>query len=161
MVLNVGDQKALQIQLRAGNVNETVQVTGETPLMNDSPAVSTVVERQFVANLPLNGRSLQALITLTPGIVLTATSKSEPGQFSVNGQRADANYFTVDGVRANVGPTYATGNAFGQASSGALPGLATTGGTSSLVSVDALQEFKLLTSTFAPEFGRQPGGKSR
>ena len=159
VVLNVGDQKALRIQLRAGAISEMVRVDSQAPLINESPAVGTVVDRQFVANLPLNGRSFQSLITLTPGIVLTPATGSESGQFSVNGQRANANYFTVDGVSANVAQTYLTGTAFGQTSAGALPALAATGGTSSLVSIDALEEFKLLTSTYAPEYGRQPGGQ--
>src|SRR6266536_3669189 len=85
VVLNVGDQKALQIQLKAGDVNATVQVTNEAPIINESPAVGTVVDRQFVENLPLNGRSFQSLIALTPGVVLTKTSFGEQGQFSVNG----------------------------------------------------------------------------
>src|SRR6266404_5340092 len=71
LVLNVGDQKALQIQLKAGDINATVQVINEAPLINESPSVGTVVDRQFVENIPLNGRSFQSLITLTPGIVLT------------------------------------------------------------------------------------------
>src|SRR5260370_23339187 len=97
VVLNVGDQKALQIQLKAGDVNATVQVTNDAPLINESPAVGTVVDRQFAANIPLNGRSFQSLINLTPGVVLTPANQDEQGQFSVNGQRADANYFLVDG----------------------------------------------------------------
>src|SRR6266850_5310478 len=71
IVLNVGDQKALQIQLKAGNISEMVKITDEAPLINESPAVATVVDRQFVENLPLNGRSFQSLITLSPGVVLT------------------------------------------------------------------------------------------
>jgi hypothetical protein len=56
-----------------------------------------------VENLPLNGRSFSSLIGLTPAVVLTPTNLYEQGQFSVNGQRADANYFLVDGVSANLG----------------------------------------------------------
>jgi hypothetical protein len=53
--------------------------------------------------------------------------KSLQGQFSVNGQRPDANYFTVDGVSANFGVTgYA---ALVQAAGGALPALSASGGT--------------------------------
>ena len=159
VILNVNDQKSLVIQLKVGSVGATVDVKSDAPLINESPAVGTVVDRQFVANLPLNGRSFQSLITLTPGTVLTAASGVEPGQFSVNGQRADANYFTIDGVSANVAATYSTGTAYSQSSSGSVPALAATGGTNNLVSVDALQEFKVLTSTYAPEFGRQPGGQ--
>ncbi len=157
VVLNVGDQKALQIQLKAGDINATVQVTNEAPLINESPAVGTVVNRQFVENLPLNGRSFQSLITLSPGVVLTKTNNNEQGQFSVNGQRADANYFLVDGVSANIG-VYAAGK-LGQTGNGGLPGFSALGGTNNLVSLDALQEFKIQTSTYAPEFGRTPGAQ--
>jgi len=156
VILNVGDQKSIEIPLKAGNISETVKITNEAPLINDSPAVGTVVDRQFVGNLPLNGRSFQSLITLTPGTVLTAASTDSPGQFSVNGQRANANYFTVDGVSANIGVANTTGLV---QSGGSTPGLSAAGGTNSLVSVDALQEFKVLTSTYAPEFGRTPGGQ--
>jgi hypothetical protein len=157
VVLNVNDNRALGIQMKVGNVNETVNVTGEASLIDESPAVGTVVDRQFVENLPLNGRSFQSLMTLTPGIVLTKSNLTEQGQFSVNGQRANANYFTIDGVGANIG----VGISFapGQASAGSVPGFSATGGTNNLVSVDALQEFKVQTSTYAPEFGRQPGGQ--
>jgi hypothetical protein len=158
VVLNVGDQKTIQIQLKAGNVNETVQVTSQSSsVFDESPAVGTVVDRQFVENLPLNGRSFQDLIMLTPGVVLTSPSYTNQGQFSVNGQRPDANYFTVDGVSANTG----TATAFGlsQTASGNLPAFSALGGTNSLVSVDAMQEFRVQTSSFAPEFGRTPGAQ--
>ena len=115
------------------------------------------MDRTFVENLPLNGRSFQTLIMLTPGVVVTATAFDDQGQFSVNGQRADANYFTVDGVSANFGVTGYI--AMVQTASGALPALSASGGTNSLVSVDAMQEFRIQTSSFAPEFGRTPGGQ--
>lgn len=108
-------------------------------------------------NPPLNGRSFQTLILLTPGVVASVTSFSDQGQFSVNGQHADANYFTVDGVSANFGVTgYAP---LVQTAGGALPALGAAGGTNSLVSVDAMQEFRIQTSSFAPEYGRTPGGQ--
>jgi hypothetical protein len=65
--------------------------------------VSTVIDGQFVSNLPRNGRSLQTLINLAPGVITTNAISQNPGQFSVNGQRSDANYLTVDGVSANIG----------------------------------------------------------
>src|SRR5262249_26947731 len=135
----------------------SLTVTAEPPRISTSPAVGTVVDRQFVENLPLNGRSFQSLITLTPGVVVTATAFNDQGQFSVNGQRADANYFSVDGVSATFGVTgYFP---MMQTASGALPALSASGGTNSLVSIDAMQEFRIQTSTFAPEFGRTPGGQ--
>src|SRR5262249_25958630 len=108
-------------------------------------------------NLPLNGRSFQTLIMLTPGVVVTKTAFNDQGQFSVNGQRADANYFSVDGVSANFGVTGLLQMV--QTASGSLPALSASGGTSSLVSVDAMQEFRVQTSSFAPDFGRTPGGQ--
>jgi hypothetical protein len=157
VILNVGDNKALKIELRVGKVNEMVQINADAPLINESPAVGTVVDRQFVENIPLNGRSFQPLITLTPGVVLTKANINEQGQFSVNGQRADSNYFTIDGASANIGVS-TTAN-LNQAGGGALPGVSATGGFNNLVSVDALQEFKIQTSTYAPEFGRSPGAQ--
>lgn len=157
VILNVGDNVALNIQLKVGQVGATVDVKSDAPLINESPAVGTTVDRQFVGNLPLNGRTFQALIALTPGVVQTKASGGNPGQFSVNGQRADANYFTVDGVSANIG--HSTFNGLIPNSGGNIPGLTAVGGTNNLVSIDALQEFRLQTSTYAPEFGRMPGGQ--
>ncbi|MGH9837972.1 MAG: TonB-dependent receptor domain-containing protein [Blastocatellia bacterium] len=156
VVLNVGDQRAIQIQLKVGQVGETVNVEAGAGIQ-ESPAVGTVINRQFVENLPLNGRSFQSLFELTPGVVLTPSSNAEPGQFSVNGQRTNANYITVDGVSANAGVLPGLG--VGQSANGSVSGFAATGGTNNLVSVDALQEFKIQTSSFAPEFGRTPGAQ--
>jgi hypothetical protein len=158
IVLNVSDRISIPIQLKVGNVQgQTVDVVDSPTLIDESPGTATVVDRQFVANLPLNGRSFQALIALAPGVVITRSSNPEQGQFSVNGQRANANYFTVDGVSANIGVSI--GDDPYQSASGSLPGLAVTGGTNNLVSVDALQEFKIQTSTYAAEFGRTPGAQ--
>jgi carboxypeptidase family protein/TonB-dependent receptor-like protein len=158
VILHVQDALEIDFQMTLGSVSETITVEAGAPLVNtESGAVSTVVDRTFVENLPLNGRSFQTLITLTPGVVLTAAAFNDQGQFSVNGQRADANYFTVDGVSANFGVTgYIT---LGQTASGSLPALSASGGTNSLVSVDAMQEFRIQTSSFAPEFGRTPGAQ--
>lgn len=158
VILNVNDQRAIKISLRIGELKgQTVEVLDTPPLIDESPAVGTVVDRGFVGNLPLNGRSFQSLITLTPGVVVTTANSFNRGQFSVNGQRSNANYFTVDGVSANLGASVSDG--ISQDFAGSLPGLNTFGGTNSLVSVDALEEFKIQTSTFAPEFGRSPGGQ--
>ncbi len=158
VVLNVRDAVVINFILPLGAVSERVTVEGGAPLINtQDAAVSTVVDRRFVENMPLNGRSFQSLMTLTPGVVLTKAKASEQGQFSVNGQRADANYFTIDGVSANIGSDNNT--SIGQNGGGALPAFSALGGTNNLVSVDALQEFRIQTSTYAAEFGRTPGGQ--
>ncbi len=158
VILNVGDEKALRIQLKAGDINATVQVINEAELISESPAVSTVVDRNFAENIPLNGRSFQALIQLTPGTVVTTSNSYDSGQFSVNGQRASSNYWMVDGVSANIG-IGASVNGPGNGLGGTLGSFSALGGTNSLVSVDAMEEFRIQTSTYAPEFGRTPGGQ--
>jgi hypothetical protein len=158
IVLNVQDALSINFTLPVGAVSDSVTVEGGATIVNTTDAsVSTVVDRKFVENIPLNGRSFQTLIQLTPGVVLTPASYSSQGQFSVNGQRADANYFTVDGTSANAGSVAGIG--LNQAAGGSLPALSALGGTNSLVSVDAMQEFRVQTSSFAPEFGRTPGAQ--
>jgi len=158
VMLHVQDALEINFELTLGSGAETITVEGGTPIVNtESATVSTVVDQAFVENLPLNGRSFQTLILLTPSTVVTQTAVDDQGQFSVNGQRADANYFTVDGVSANFGVTGFP--PLVQAGGGALPAFNALGGTTSLVSADAMQEFRVQTSSFAPEFGRAPGGQ--
>jgi hypothetical protein len=157
IVLNVQDALAINFTLPVGALSETITVQGGTSLVNtESAEVGAVVDRNFAENLPMNGRSFQSLITLTPGVVVTASTGYDAGQFSVNGQRASSNYWMVDGVSANVGmSTNFGGNGF----AGALGSSGVLGNTNGLVSIDAMQEFRIQTSTYAPEFGRTPGGQ--
>jgi len=158
IVLNVQDTISQNFKLEVGSVSESVTVVADEVMLNaESAAVGTVVNRQFVENIPLNGRSLQSLLTLTPGVVLVPGGSNSFGQFSVNGQRASANSFTVDGVSANFGAQ--PGNFGSPNASGNTPGFTAFGTTQSLASIDALQEFKVQTSTYSAEYGRQPGGQ--
>ena len=158
MTVNVQENLQENFKLDVGNVSESITVEADAVNVNMTDGtVSTLIDRHFAENLPLNGRSFQTLIMLTPGVVVTPTAFDDQGQFSVSGQRADANYFTIDGVSANFGVTgYFP---LVQTAGGALPALSVSGGTNSLVSVDAMQEFRLQTSSFSPEFGRTPGGQ--
>ena len=123
--------------------------------------MSTVIDRKFAESLPMNGRSFNTLIELTPGVVIAPSDNGggNPGQFSIAGQRTDSNNFTVDGVSANFGVSLGTAGYLGAAGTGSAQAFSVLGGTSSLVSVEDLQEFRTETSSFAPEFGRQPGGQ--
>src|SRR5215469_14547050 len=99
VTLHVQDTVKIDFAMAIGSASETIRVEGGAPLLNTSDAtVSTLIETRFIENMPLNGRSFSALINLTPGVVLVNSNFFEEGQFSVNGQRPDANYFTVDGV---------------------------------------------------------------
>ena len=156
ITLNVNDQSSLRIQLKVSGVGATVDVT-TNELVTDSPAVSTLVDRQFIKNQPLNGRSFQNLVELSPGVVITPSNLVNPGQFSVNGQRTSSNYLTVDGVSGNFGSVAATTPY--ESLGGSVPSYSVLGTTASLASVESVQEFSIQTSTYAPEFGRQPGGQ--
>lgn len=159
IILNVQDAITVNFTLPIGATSVTITVEGGAPMINTTDAsVSTVIDRQFAENIPMNGRSFQTLIYLTPGVVATPSNSGDSGQFSVNGQRSAANYWTVDGVSGNIG-VGATEIGGGNGLGGSLGSFGAMGGTNSLVSVDALQEFRIQTSTFAPEFGRTPGGQ--
>jgi Carboxypeptidase regulatory-like domain len=164
IVLRTEDALAVNFNLPIGAALETVTVEGSSSAVNTvSAAVGTVIDQQFVQNLPLNGRSFNTLLQLTPGVVIAqqpaaTAAGTAPGQFSIGGQRTDANTFTVDGVSANFG--VATNGLYsGQSGTGTAQAFSALGGTSSLVSVEALQEFRIETSSFAPEFGKTPGGQ--
>ncbi|MFP5227305.1 MAG: carboxypeptidase regulatory-like domain-containing protein [Acidobacteriota bacterium] len=164
IVLRTEDALAINFTLPVGATIETVTVEGgDSSLNTQSASVSTVIDHQFVENLPLNGRSFNTLLQLTPGVVIAQQPAAgslggAPGQFSIGGQRTDANNFTVDGVSANFGVS-TTGVYSGDSGTGTAQAFSVLGGTSSLVSVEDLQEFRVETSSFAPEFGKTPGGQ--
>jgi hypothetical protein len=166
VVLNVQSALALNFTLPVGATSESITVDSGSAQINTTDAsVSTVVDRQFVANMPLNGRSFQDLISMTPGISTASPQAGSgagaigaSGDFSVNGQRTESNSYSVDGVSANVG----AGNGYGvggAAVGGSVAASSALGTTQGLVSVDALEEFRILSSTYSAEFGRSPGGQ--
>jgi len=158
--LNIQDNVVRNFALQVGSIAETVTITADSLNMNTTDgSVSTVVDRTYVENMPLNGRSFQSLILLTPGVVTTSPQTGDAGQFSVNGQRTESNYFTVDGVGANINPGGGLGVGSTPGISGSLAANTALGTTQSLVSVDALQEFRVQTSTYSAEYGRNPGGQ--
>ena len=168
VVLHVQDALALNFTLPIGAASETVTVEGGTSMINTSDAsVSTVVDQTYVRNMPLNGRSFQDLILLTPGTTTQSpqtagnylTGLGQMGEFTVNGQRTESNYYTVDGVSANVGAAPGFQLLAQPAGSGSLPAASALGTTQSLVSVDDLQEFRVQSSTYSSEYGRNPGGQ--
>ena len=164
LVLQIQDEIAENFSLTLGSVSETVTVSASDLHINTTDAsVSTVVDQTFVKNTPLNGRSFQDLILLAPGVVTQSpqagANLGATGEFSVNGQRTESNYYTVDGVSANVGASASSSMFDGPAASGGLSAATALGTTQALVSVDALQEFRVQTSSYSAEYGRNPGGQ--
>jgi Carboxypeptidase regulatory-like domain len=89
--LYVQDAVDENFRLALGPASETVTVLDAAPLLQtDSAAVSTLVDEQFVQNMPMNGRSFQSLIALVPGVVFVSTDIGD-GQFTTNGQRSNSN----------------------------------------------------------------------
>ena len=164
IVLNIQDALSINFTLPVGAVFETVTVEGGASMINTTDAsVSTVIDHTYVENMPLNGRSFQDLILLTPGIVTQSPQSAgilgATGEFSVNGQRTESNYYTVDGVSANVGSSAGLTMVGLAGGSGSVPSATALGTTQALVSVDDLQEFRASSSTYSAEYGRNPGGQ--
>ena len=160
--LHTQDDLEQNFSLEVGSVAETVTVSaGISEAETTNPAVSMTVTREFVEDMPLNGRSFQDLIQLAPGTVASTGYTGRPGYYSIDGQHTDSNNFTVDGVSANLGGYNNSGEqgSPGNGLAGAVPVQTALGTTQSLVSVDALQEFKIQTSGYTAEYGRNPGGQ--
>jgi hypothetical protein len=161
VVVNIQDALSINFTLPIGAVFEIVTVEGGASMINTTDgSVSTVVNRTYVENMPLNGRSFQDLILLTPGIVTQTPQGGVVGDFSVNGQRTQSNYYTLDGVSANVGSLTGQDQINRTPGiSGSAPAATALGTTQALVSVDDLQEFRAQSSTYSAEYGRNPGGQ--
>jgi hypothetical protein len=169
VVLHIQDAIEINFEMTLGSVSETVTVEASGMNINTTDgSVSTVVDQSYIQNMPLNGRSFQDLILLTPGTLTqtpqltnlgTSNAVGVTGEFSVNGQRTESNYYTVDGVSANVGAAPGSGMTAGAGGSGSIAGSTALGTTQALVSVDDLQEFRVQSSTYSAEYGRNPGGQ--
>src|SRR5260370_342614 len=89
VTLHVADTVSMNFKMQVGDLKETVTVEAGAPMLNTTDAsVSTVVDQTYVKNMPLNGRSFQDLILLTPGIVTNipqnTSTLGQTGEFSVN-----------------------------------------------------------------------------
>jgi hypothetical protein len=109
IVVRINQATTLDLKLELGAVTQSVEVTGELPLLQTVDAtVGNVVDQRRVQNLPLNGRDFTQLTLLIPG----GNQASLPGSgffvitgfgtsVSVNGNRPDQNNFTLDGTYNN------------------------------------------------------------
>src|SRR5262249_39465741 len=142
----VAQSKTVDFELPVGQTGQSITVTGDVGQTNMTDgSVSTVIDREFVSNLPLNGRGFNTLLELTPGVSLAKVGLAQQGQFNVNGQRSSSNYFMVDGVSANTGISISA-NGLNQTGAGTIPATNVLGGMNALVSADAVQEFRVQTS---------------
>lgn len=163
LFLHTQDVLQVNFQMAIGSTSETVTVTTDTNNINTTDAaVGTVIDRQFVENIPLNGRSFQTLVLLSPGTITGTPQVSagtppsnDQGEYSVNGMRSDANNFAVDGASASNSPGYTSA----AGSSGMLNSATALGTTQAMLQVDGMEEFRMSTSTYSAQYGRQPGAQ--
>jgi hypothetical protein len=142
--------------LSLGSVQETITVEGASSALNrDAPAVAMTLAREDIDRLPLNGRGVLGLMELGPSATVVPATRGDAGQLVTDGQRANTNYFTVDGVSANNGVS--AGGLPAQTTGGALPVMSAFGSLDSLISPDSVQEFRIQSSSSPSSFGRLPG----
>jgi Carboxypeptidase regulatory-like domain/TonB dependent receptor-like, beta-barrel/TonB-dependent Receptor Plug Domain len=141
VALVVDQKRRLDVVLEVGQVKETVEVSGAaTLLQTDQPDVNQIVQEKEIKALPLNGRDFFSLLLLSNGV--QDTSNDQGGAttnvtFSVNGMRPEANSVTLDGVQMS---------SVRESDVDLRP------------NVDAISEFKVLTSVFSAEYGHTAGG---
>ncbi|HEV2177658.1 MAG TPA: carboxypeptidase regulatory-like domain-containing protein [Terriglobia bacterium] len=150
LVLQVDQSREVDFSLPTAKVQQTVEVSATAVTVNTSNAtLGQVITSQQVAQLPLNGRDFVQLATLAPGTVQEtnpnsffngggSSEVSIRGSFSlsVGGSRANSTDWLLDGVDNNE---------------------LTAGGIAILPSIDALQEFKVLTYNYSAEYGTRGG----
>jgi outer membrane receptor protein involved in Fe transport len=147
--LSTGTRARLDMSLAVGSVGETITVEGVTPLVNtENAVVGTVVNSAEMERLPLAIRNWDDLLSLVPGVQSDryteqagGTSAGRTGGVSVHGNRSLQNNFLLDGVANN---SFSTN----------VQELTTQ---ISRPSVDAIEEFKVVTSPYAAEYGWSPG----
>jgi hypothetical protein len=142
--VQVGGAIRIPVTLELGELTEVVEITGGAPLLQtEHAAVGTVIENRAIVELPLNGRNYLQLASLTPGATTTGPASAQGQQrmggqrnsFALNvaGQRIHFNHYSLDGVEN----TDLNFNSY-----------------MLLPSVDALQEFNIISGLFDAEYGR-------
>ena len=147
--LTVDREEVVNLTLSVGQQTQSITVTSEAPLVETtSSAMSSLVDDRTIRDLPLNGRSYDQLALLQPGVVTVGAGQASAAfdfgtgqRFNVNGSRAYANSFMLDGTDIN---DHANGTPGGAA------------GTN--LGVDGVQEFKINTLVSPAEYGRSTGG---
>ncbi len=149
--LVLGQDANVTLRLQVGDQKEHVDVIEGIPTVNisTSPVAGLVTEEQ-VKDLPLNGRSLDTLITTNPGAINYSalkspqTTTSDGNTFSVAGRRPGDNQFSLNGVEY----------------SGSSQLAVTPGGVSGqLLGIDGIREFNVLTDTYGAQYGKRAGAQ--
>src|SRR5579872_4704341 len=150
--LNPAAATRADFTLSVGSMNDSIVVYGTAPML-DRTDISTGGEFEHgqIERLPVNGGGVFSLLDLIPGTTITPATRGDAGQFTVNGQRPNTNYFTLDGVSANNGVT--AGGLPAQSTGGTLPAVSAFGSLDSIISTEAVQDVRVQTSSTIAEFG--------
>lgn len=136
----------IDVALQLGDVNQTLEVTEQTPLLQtENASLGQVVESRKVLEMPLNGRNVFGLVALVPGVVPGGQSGTTPTGAN---PFAWANY-QIGGGQANQSAAFIDGGPINASYSNL---------TSLVPTQDAIQEFRVQTNNLGPEFGRVAGG---
>jgi hypothetical protein len=164
VALTIRDTRSVRVRLEVNAASGTsVTVTDRLQGLSTDVSTGTSLEGKQLRELPVNGRDVQSLVRLAPGI--TSSNGPNGPEINANGLRSNTNYYTVDGVSANTGISAGGGGGpigglLGLSSgTGSSTAQGATGQSSSLITMDAMQEMRVQTSAFAPEFGRSPGAQ--
>ncbi|MFB3829190.1 MAG: carboxypeptidase regulatory-like domain-containing protein [Bryobacteraceae bacterium] len=140
--LHAQDRARADFQLEVGQITESIAVTAEAALLQaETSSLDKVVNQREIRELPLNGRNFQQLAWLTSGVAPATRSRDRDSGFNAHGQPATQNNFIIDGVDNN-------NNVMGMQDRKAQV---------VIPSLDAVAEFKVLTSNYSAEFGRNSG----
>jgi hypothetical protein len=148
--LQIDEARELNLSLNPASVSSTVEVVADAvTVTTTNPTLGQVINSQQVAQLPLNGRDFVQLATLTPG----ATQETNPNSFFNGGPSSEVSArgsfsLSVGGSRANSTDWLLDGSDNNEL---------TAGGIGILSSIDAIQEFKVLTYNYSAEFGTRAG----
>jgi Carboxypeptidase regulatory-like domain len=152
--LVVGQDARVDLALRLGTSSQELTVNADAPVVNTTPAdITGLVGEREIKNLPLNGRSFDLLMTLTPGVVnftfektggVGVSNSTVGNNFAVSGNRPQQNLYLLNGVEFT-----------GAAENNMQPG----GTSQQLLGVDAMQEFNILRDSYGAEYGKHPGAQ--
>jgi hypothetical protein len=147
LTLSVGSAFELPIVLKVATLNESVDVVGQVPIIETARSqIAGTVQEEELRSVPLNGRNFLDIALLVPGASPTNTSSTQlfaetsavPGQgISIGSQRNLSNSFIVDGLSANDDAAGLSGTPY---------------------TVDAVDQFQVVTSSGQAELGRALGG---
>ena len=148
VLVEVGQNLRVDLVVQPGEQTQTITVTGEIPSIDTTDAtLGGTVSNQSINALPLNGRNFQRLIQLRPGVVTPVGSGTGAGQ-STNGRRTQNDMLRLEGI---AGIAESTG-------ANVLNTSYRSGDTSSLVPIDAIQEFSSQQNPKA-EYGFRDGSE--